>query len=298
MSSGDLASAHYQRLDVKEEIARFAKGRWVGLHCLEREPSGRLRLVRYLGRARRPLKINSAEDVEKLLRIFSKFKPRTFYATANRYKSLLIKEDVVDLGNISSCMPTWDIDNAIEDWPATIEAAREIITFLEANGIEHSLFIKWSGKGCHVHLHGEAISEGLRRKVNPLDMAFAIVEYVNAKLARKYAEILTHHSQRRLRVDNEIDPQRLFTCPLSLHRELNRVCICIDKNQLDCFDLEWTTPETYKHFKNWGEYLPGEADELAIKAYKTIGPNPSMPRPRRRRQPPLDEQITKWLKKT
>jgi len=107
---------------------------------------------------------------------------------------------------------------------------------------------------------------------------------------------LVREGSEGLRVDNEIDPQRLFTCPLSLHKELNKVCVCTDSNDLDNFMPEWADLDGYRHFDGWNEHVVGEADELAWKAYETIGPCPSMPRLRRRRHPPLDEQITRWLR--
>lgn len=295
--SWDEVAKHYENPRVKDEIVSFAKGRWVGLHCAERDRSGRPHLLRYLGRTRLPLKIEEPSDVPKLLNIFKKFGPRTFYATANVYRSLRITEDVMDLSNIFVCTPTWDIDNALEKWQATLEVVREIMAFLEQNGVERSSFIKWSGKGCHVHVHGEAVSEELRRRVNPLDLAYAVVEYVNAKLREKYTEILLRHSAEGLRVDNEMDSQRLFTCPLSLHKELDKVCVCINREDLENFTLEWANMEDFRHYEGWKEYAVGEADQLAMRAYETMGPSPSLPRFRRRKHPPLDEQITHWIKR-
>jgi len=295
--SRDEVAKHYENPRVKDEIVSFAKGRWVGLHCTERDRGGRPHLLRYLGRTRLPLKIEEPNDVAKLLKIFKKFGPRTFYATANVYKSLKITEDVMDLSNISACTPTWDIDNTLEKWQATLEVVKEIIAFLEQNGVERSSFIKWSGKGCHMHIHGEAVSEELRRRVNPLDLAYAVVEYVNAKLREKYTEILIRHGAEGLRVDNEMDPQRLFTCPLSLHKELEKVCVCINKTDLDNFTPEWAAMKDFRHYDDWKEYTVGEADELAMRAYEMMGPSPSLPRFRRRRHPPLDEQITHWIKR-
>lgn len=255
--------------------------------------------MRYLGRRRRiPLRIWSPEDVERLLSIFRRLKPRTFYATANVFQSL--HEDfLADPSNIVACTPTWDIDNKPEAWRATLEAAREIYAFLEKNGVSRSVFMKWSGKGCHVHLNEGAISEELRRRINPLNLAYSIVEYANLRLREKFLEIALRHKAEGLKVENEMDVQRLFTCPLSLHRELNKVCVCISPNDLDAFTPEWADPGSFRHYEDWSHFVAGEADELAIKAYEAIGGAPRVslrsPRLRRRAHPPLDEQIARWM---
>ncbi|MEM2875551.1 MAG: hypothetical protein QXL67_01160 [Candidatus Bathyarchaeia archaeon] len=297
MTFESIVEKHYRNNKVKEEIKRYAVGRWVGLYCTERG-SGRPYLIRYHWRGGKPLKISEPEEIDKLLKRFRKLRPRTFYATSNVYGRLNAKEDVMDLNNVIACTPTWDIDNELESWEATIEVAKEILSFLKSMGVEESTYVKWSGRGCHVHLHEESISRELRVKHNPLDLAYTIVEYVNVKLEKRYVDVAEKNSAYKLRVENNIDPQRLFTCPLSLHKSLNKVCVCVDKDDLDEFNPEWTEIDRYKHFEGWNEYISGEADKLALRAFETIGPCTTHQRFRRRRHPPLDRQISDWLKKT
>jgi len=293
----DLVKLHYSNKKVQEEIALFSQSRWVGLHCMEKDRNGRPYLVRYLSRAKIPLRITDPSDVPKLLKIFSKLKPRTFYATANVYAKVSKPEHLTDSSNIRACMPTWDIDNVPEKWEATISAAREIISFLERNGIKRSTYAVWSGKGCHIRIHHEAISPEVRRRILPLDAAYAIVEYVNSKLHGKFTEISLRRRADLLRVDNEMDQQRLFTSPLSLHKELDMVCVCVSPNDLDRFNPSWATPKKYKHYKNWNRFSIGEADELTLKAYESIGKYPAVSRVQAKKHPAPDEQITRWLMK-
>lgn len=290
----DLIAKHYSDERVRNEVAKFAKDRWVGVHCEVRDKKGRQILRRYKGRFRKPIIINEPKDVERLLYEFKRFKPRTFYATINLYKRTEHFEDVYDFNNIMGCTPTWDIDNILEDWEATILVAKEILSFLEGFGIRNSVFIKWSGNGCHIHLHHKSISQDILRKVNPLDVAYSIVEFVITRLKERLTEI--RMKSRDLAIENKIDVQRLFTCPLSLHRELNMVCICIDKSKLESFGPEWAEPDNFVHYYGWDSYEVGEADELAEKAYLTIGPCPYYGRRRRpRRYPSIDEQILRYL---
>ena len=287
---------HYSNPKVKEEIVKFAKNRWAAILCSKKNSQGTL-FVRYLGKFKTPLKIDKEEDLDALLKRLEKWQPRSFYATANLYRSLRIREDVANINNIVACTPTWDIDNDLDDWSTTLEVVKEILNYLMENGVEKSVFVKWSGRGCHIHIHHEAISEELRKRFNPLDLGFAIVEYVNLKLQNRFFEISRKHSSGRLKVENNMDPQRVFTCPLSLHKELDKVCVCIDVDKLDQFTPEWTDLKRFKHFGGWTRYVDGEADELAIKAIDSVGPCPARPRLRRRRHKPLDKHINEWLKK-
>jgi DNA primase catalytic subunit len=200
-------------------------------------------------------------------------------------------EDVMDISNIIACAPTWDIDNRLDDWKATVAAACEIISFLEKNGVEQSIIIKYSGRGIHVQIHPMAVSQELRRKTNPLDLAFATVEYVNSKIRQSLLDLKIQFKADALRVDNEMDTQRLFTCPLSLHKDLDKVCVCMSLDELENFTPEWGDPHSFKHNPSWDKFLAGEADRLASLAYSTVGGCPSIPKMRRRRHPPIDKQI-------
>lgn len=272
MTYTDLARRHYSSDLVREEIAEFTKKRWVAIQCTKTLSTGRPVFLRYMARPRRPIQVVGAQGVEKLLNRFGGLRPRTFYATANVYRHLESAEAPADLENVVACTPTWDIDNEAEKWEATVEAAKEIACFLEAQGVTKSLFVKWSGRGCHVHLHEASISPQLAAKLHPLNIAYAIVEHANRSLKGKFKEITTSHRAHSLLVENEMDPQRLFTCPLSLHKTLDRVCVCMRLADLDSFAPEWTSPSSYRHFKGWSRHIVGEADELARKAHKAVGP--------------------------
>ncbi|MCS7366035.1 MAG: hypothetical protein NDF54_11415 [archaeon GB-1867-035] len=299
-----LVLKHYSKANVQSEIVKWCcaqvdgfsglKKRWVAFHCRRsKDDEEKFILVRYLKGD--PLLISSERDFQRYVKIFGKLGLRTVYATANIYGKLYDFEHVVDLNNIIACTPTWDIDNDLLHWKATIAVCREIASFLESNGITRSIIIKWSGEGAHVHLHHNALSPELRRNYNPLDLAYALVEYTIMKLEWKFHDI--SFSAESLRVDNEHDPQRLFTCPLSLHRSLNRVAVCINLNDLDAFDLSWTDVESFRHYYDWNKFEVGEADDLALKAIEVVGRCPYFPKGRRRKHPPVDELILKWLKK-
>lgn len=286
---------HYSKPLVRSEIARFCKGRWVGIHCEALDARGRKILIRYF-KPGVPLRLTKPRDVESLISKFSRLKPRTIYATANVYGRLGRGEDVVDLSNVEACSPTWDIDNELEGWAATVQAIKEITSVLESNGVKESFFVKFSGRGAHVHVHPYAISKGLRVKFGPLNLAWAIVEYVRGKVAAKLVEAAAKFKAEGLRVDNEIDAQRLFVAPLSLHREENKVAVCLNPEELDEFDpASDAEPGRFKHFEGWKAYAAGEADGLALKAYRSVGGLTQIKPKRKRRHPPLDKQILSLL---
>jgi hypothetical protein len=286
---------HYSEPLVRREIAAYARGRWVGIHCTSTSGTGRPLLIRYL-RRRHPLRISSEEDAVRLFQLFERLGPRAFYGTANLYARLEAAEDVADLGNVVGCTPTWDVDNVPEAWKATIAAVKEIVSFLDSEGVRRSVYVKWSGRGCHVHLHERAFSKEVLRRFSAFDIGYAVVEYVNSRLAERLLRIAGEYAENALRVDNEMDVQRLFTCPLSLHKELDRVCVCIAVEDLDRFTPEWTAVGAYRHYEGWNRWEEGEGDSIAVKACAAIGPSPSRPRLRLRRHRPLGEQIDHWTR--
>jgi len=257
------------------------------VHYLNSE--GRLVFRRYL--RGKPLRIESLEGFSEIVNREG-YVLRSIYATSNVYSKIRTIEDVYTLSNISRCSPVWDIDGALSNWRLTLEAAKIIGSFLNDRGIERSLYFKWSGNGCHVHIHEEAFSEDILKKHHPLDLAYAIVEYVNSKTHQNLREILL---KGKITIENNIDPTRVFTCPLSLHRELNVVCVCIKQDSLSEFTPEWISPSSFRHDSSWRRFVKGEADEIAEEAYKTMGGYPLKLRRRRRRTMPLDKQIQKWL---
>ncbi|MEM2370068.1 MAG: hypothetical protein QXH51_04085 [Candidatus Bathyarchaeia archaeon] len=277
-----IARKHYLSSDVQKEIIDFCRGRWVAAHHLT--PSGKLVLRRYI--SGKPMKIERREDIEEL----TNYMGRSVYATANVYGKIEDPFDPYDRDNIIYSTPTWDIDCDLPRWKATLKAAKEIIEFLGDWGIRESVYVKWSGNGCHLHINERSISEGLLEKYGPLDIAYAIVEYVNIKLAKLFI-------MDEVKVENKMDPARVFTCPLSLHRELNVACVCIKPEDLSKFTPEWINPQSFRHDPRWREFREGETDRLAEAAYKTVGGYPLKPGRRRRKTKPLDEQIVEWLQR-
>lgn len=277
---------HYLRREVQKEILDFCRGRWVALH--HTLPDG-LIFRRYL--RGRPIGVNSLKDlIESNIRSL-----RSIYATANIYGKIRDSGDVYDYANIVYCTPTWDIDNDLSRWKETIMVAEEIIRFLREWGIRKSAYVKWSGNGCHVHINERGLSKRLLKRHHPLDLAYAIVEYVNSKLTLRFMELLP---ESQVKVENRMDPTRVFTCPLSLHRKLDVVCVCIKPEDLRNFTPKWVDPKDFRHDPDWREFEEGEVDDLAEAAYETIGGYPLKPRRRSRKTQPLDKQILKWLKKT
>ncbi|MEM3506602.1 MAG: hypothetical protein QXT31_02985, partial [Candidatus Bathyarchaeia archaeon] len=271
MSYEDIIK-HYTKAEVQEEIWKFSYKKWVGIHCEKVDKKGKNYIIRY-SKEKAPLQIKSPFDIAKLLEDFKNLKPRTFYATINTYKKLESIKDVQNPFNIEFSTPTFDIDNSIEKWKATIAVTELILEFLEKNNVEKSIILKWSENGMHIHLNPYSISLDLLKKLNlnPIDIAFAIVEYISSKLNERLIEIKKKYCCERLKLENKIDQQRLFTCPLSLHRKLNYVCVCIHRDDLKNFDLSWINIKGYKHYKGWNSYKLGEADELAEKSYLEVG---------------------------
>jgi len=284
-----LEESHYSRLDVQREIVDFCRGRWVAAHYLDGE--GGLVFRRY--RRGRPLRIDDPRDLSEII-IYEGRVLRSIYASSNVYFKIRNIEDVYTLTNISRCSPVWDVDGDIKRWKATLEVAETIGAFLDDMGVERSLYFKWSGNGCHIHIHEEAFSDDLLRRHHPLDLAYAVVEYVNSKTYRK---IMDAAVRDRVKVENKVDPTRVFTSPLSLHRELDIACVCFKMDSLPDFSLEWTSPSGFRHDPSWREYERGEADHLAEDAIRAVGGYPIRLRRRRRRTVPLDEQIMKWLRR-
>jgi hypothetical protein len=276
-----LILEHYNRNDVLEEIIKFSKDRWLAFSIDNKI------FKRYQNKI--PLK---ADNIDELKNLIIKFKPRSIFASINLYKKLENKNDL-ELNNIYSCTPTIDIDNDIKNWKATIKIVEEIVYLLDKFNIKKSIIIKWSGNGCHLHLNHKAISESITKKYHPLDLAYAVVEFIIRKIEPKVFE--NKKELKELKIENKIDAKRVFTAPLSLHRELDVVCICISLNDLKNFDISWTAINNFKHFKDWDRFDVGELDELLEIAYREIGPR-SLKR-YKRKYPPVDEQIRQFLDK-
>jgi hypothetical protein len=258
---------HFSRADVKRAIVDFLRGRWVSVQT---ENGFR----RYLNG--RPLRVRDEVELEALLRLLGPV--RTFYGTIEIYRRIESREDVYDEGNVISATPTWDIDSEINNWRATVEVIREIINFLSEEGVKNSVFIIWSGNGAHVHIHPLSIS----LNINPLDIAWSVTEFVRLKLELKVEEIRRKHNVEKLVLANEIRPRRVFTAPLCFHRKLDVVTVPILPEDLEDFDISWTSPGNFRFSSEWNRFSRGEADALAKRAYESIGGYPIVSRRRRK----------------
>ncbi|PNV77157.1 MAG: hypothetical protein C0200_07600 [Thermoproteota archaeon] len=258
---------HFSRSDVKKAIVDFLRGRWVSAQT---ENGFR----RYLNG--RPMRIRDEVELEMLLRLLGPI--RTFYGTIEIYKRIEKREDVFDRGNVVSATPTWDIDSEIGDWRATVDVAKEMIKFLEKEGVKQSVFVIWSGNGAHVHIHPLSIS----LNIDPLDAAWSITEFVRLKLEMKVEEIRRKYNAKKLVLANEIRPRRVFTAPLCFHRKLDVITVPLVPEDLDYFDISWTSPGNFKFSSDWNRFSRGEADSLLRKAYESIGGYPIASRRRRK----------------
>ncbi len=258
---------HFSRSDVKKAIVDFLRGRWVSAQT---EDGFR----RYLNG--RPLRIRDEVELEMLLRLLGPI--RTFYGTIEIYKRIETREDVFDRENVVSATPTWDIDSEIGDWRATVDVAKEMIKFLEKEGVKQSVFVIWSGNGAHVHIHPLSIS----LNIDPLDAAWSITEFVRLKLEMKVEEIRRKYNAKKLVLANEIRPRRVFTAPLCFHRKLDVITVPLVPEDLDYFDISWTSPGNFKFSSDWNRFSRGEADSLLRKAYESIGGYPIVSRRRRK----------------
>jgi len=257
---------HYFRQDVAEEIFRYSRMRWAALE-------GRLGAGRGFIRYRNgvPLHFTSPEDVSSTVAKYAKIGIRTIYVTAAVWKSLRDKDDVEHVENIVKYTPFWDVDLVNGEWKAALAAAEVIVRALENEGVSESVYLLWSGRGVHVRVNENALSDDILKELNvaPVDAAFAIVEYV----LRRSSEAMKSAVKRAggvVKVENLIDVKRVFTAPLSLHRELDRVAVCFTPNELSSFTLEWTDPTSFKHVPSWGKYSVGELDDLLRKALKKV----------------------------
>lgn len=257
------------RPSVLGEMSDFLKGRWVAVHCSRKMKDGRQLLVRYAGGS--PLKASSPAELAALLRRLGRLGPRAVYGTANVYAKLETREDALNYsGNVLRRIVTWDIDSLPEHWRATIEAARAIVDYLEREGVVKSVWLKWSGRGMHVHLHEYAVSSEVIEKHGVLDATWSLAQLVLEEVKEKIREVNAKHGSK-IKVENLMDPQRVFTAPLSLHRALDVACVALKPEQLDDFEPSWTNPESPVHNPSWRAYEEGEADHLAEKAVGRIG---------------------------
>ena len=263
--------AHYSKELVKKEIIQYASNRWVAIHAMRGGPNGLF--IRYKKGGQIPLTISNVEEFNDVFNAFRGLWPRTFYASVNIYSVLDNKADVEEPSNILFSTPIWDIDGSLDFWEKILEAARVIVDLLEKEGVIKSVYLLWSGRGIHVHIHERAVSQDVLSKYHPLDVSYSIVEYILDKGKDRILSIAKGigESDRPLKVENEIDLKRVFTIPLSLHKSVDYAAVCFKPEEIDNFELEWAKPSILKHNERWREYVEGEADQLAIKAIKKIG---------------------------
>ncbi len=259
---------HYLREEVAREIAKFCSGRWVAVECLSR--GGRRIFYRYWDGGA-PLTIREPADIKRIINKLGRKPLRTIYGSLNIYRRLEAKDDVSRRENILMTTPSWDIDGSLEEVDLIKEAAEAMLHALEKMGVEKSVYLIWSGRGLHIHVNEKAISRGIWER-DPLRVSFSVVEYVLRSVRDDLQRICARSKaeDRRLKIENVVDIQRVFTAPLSLHRELDIVAVTIKPDDLGDFDLSWTNPESFRYWSGWDGYEEGEADELALKALESV----------------------------
>jgi hypothetical protein len=262
---------HYSKPLVRKEISDYCQGRWVAIECIH-QGEGRF-FLRYWRRDGPPLSISSTEDVGRVLHRFGRLKPRTLYGSVNVYSRLETVEDTEEESNIAYASPIWDIDGHVERWRETMLVADVIARRLEAEGVSKSVFVNWSGRGAHVHVHEKAFSKDLLSKHNPLDVAYSVVEYVCQLIKLDLVKVSSTLGEQDLapKVENKVDLKRVFTAPLSLHRELDLCAVCLKPDQIRDFDIDWAKPQVLKHNEAWRGHVEGEGDQLAEKALREVG---------------------------
>ena len=283
----NLELVHYSKPEVRTAIAEFCRGRWVAAWLKDGS------VVRWLGG--RPLAMRSQSDVLSMISNRSRPLLRAVYATVSVYRRLAERSDVFDDSNVVAVTPFWDVDNDPALWRATVEAARAVVDELERMGVARSVYVLWTGRGMHVRVHEGAISSELRSKIGPLDAAWALVESVRLRVESKVEEIRLRFEAHGLRVDNEVKPRGLFSVPLSLHRSVDSVVVCVDPSELDEFEPSWASIGAFRSSGSWRRYEPGEADDAARRSFEVHGGYPILTRRRRRKEPPVDEMIRKWF---
>ncbi len=246
--------SHYNKDIVKREIYNFTKQRWVALYGNT--------MYRY-DKKGNPLTFEDKESVPKKV---SEFVARTVYATAGKYSE--VTKENIEKDNIILYTPFFDVDTKIDKWEYAIKAAEVIVSELEKEGVEKSVYLLWSGEGIHVRINEKSIP----KDYYPLTAAHAIVQYILNKIKNDLQK-LSENSGEVLKVDELIDSKRIFTVPLSFHKELNYVTVCFSPDKLDKFSLDWANPDKFIHEeKIYERYEENETEELLIKAIKEYKP--------------------------
>jgi hypothetical protein len=260
--------AHYSKRSVQEEIYEFLKGRWVGLEGVGKK------WVRWDGE--KPLVVSKPSDVYALFSKYIRLNPRSIYGSIEVYKRLESKRDVeadYDL-NVEKATPFIDVDLEGDEfgtaWRKGVEVVEVITSFLEGEGLSESLYILWSGNGFHVRVNENAFTSVIG-KYTPVEAAWAVVEYTLQAVEGRLLEIMKSCGGC-VKVENIVNPKRVFTAPLSLHREKNRVAVAFKPSRLGEFNPDWSNPANPRHDPQaWRSFKKGEGDQLAEKALKALG---------------------------
>lgn len=259
---------YYSQPRVLREATRYLAGRWIAVHCQKRLRDGRPMLIRY--RRGKPLSASTPQQLEALIKSLGFCTPRAIYGTAAVFARITSREDLAP-SNMAAYTPTWDIDSQPQHWRETLSVAKAIVEALADLGVSDSVWLKWSGRGMHVHVNEKAVSPQIYGKYTPLDVAYSIVDYV---LQRARKRIVEAAGGAPIKVENLIDPQRVFTAPLSLHRTLDKACVPLKPDDIPSFTPHWTDPLNPRYNEKWHTYTPGEADKLALKALRAVGGYP------------------------
>ncbi|MEM0080207.1 MAG: hypothetical protein QW118_08320 [Nitrososphaerota archaeon] len=257
---------HYLREDVQTEISRFCKGRWVAVESSS--ISGRRVFYRYIDG--KPVTIKEPSDLKKLInKLGGMF--RTVYGSANIYSKLEDIRDLEDTRNIVKVTPCIDVDGSLSEVDLILKTAEIILEEFWKNGLEKSVYLVWSGRGIHVHVNENAVSGRFWVK-DPVKIAHTLIEYVLQKKKEELRELCRRStaSDRRLKIENLIDVQRVFTAPLSLHRELDLVAVTVNPDELSNFSIDWSKIGNFKYWRDWDRFIEGEADKLLEKALSEI----------------------------
>ncbi|ACP54466.1 hypothetical protein [Saccharolobus islandicus] len=187
---------------------------------------------------------------------------KTIYATSAKYSQITLEH--IEQNRIESYTPFFKIDTKIDKWEKAIKAVEVIVSQLEKEGVEKSVYLLWSGKGIHVRINENAIPKDF----GPLTAAHAIVQYVLREVRDEIIKI------GDVKVDELIDPKRVFTVPLSPHKELDYVTVCFSPDKLSKFSLDWANPDSFIHEERvYERYEKDEAKELIERALMEYKPS-------------------------
>ena len=261
---------YYRRREVAEEIASFLRGRWAAL-----EGEGR-RWLRWLGD--RPLVVRDWSDVPRLVEKHRGMKPRSWYGTIEVFRRLETRSDLEEgyEANVEKATVFIDIDLVDEatieqNWRCVVEAAQLLTDWLSERGVTESVYLLWSGAGMHLRINEDAFSPQLLARHHPLDVAFAVAEYILEQNEQQLLDLIKR-CNGAVKIENLVAPKRVFTAPLSLHRRLDRVAVALRPRDLQGFTLDWSSPENPRHDPEaWRRAKRGEADDLAEEALRRIG---------------------------